>query len=280
MEVTARAKINLGLRINGLRPDGYHEISSVFQEIDLADKIDLHEIPSSRLALTCDQPDLPADESNLCLKAARLLRDTTGCQRGVQMELTKRIPLGAGLGGGSSDAAAVLLGLNRLWELNLDQNTLLDLAAKLGSDVPFFIYGGCCLVGGRGEELRKIDPLVTGSMVMVTPNIHISTVWAYKNIENYRLTSRQDFIKLQVYFQLEHSEALFREYFRNDFEPIIFAHYPVLQEFKEALLQTGAWYASLSGSGAALYGLYHDDQTAQIARDHLAAWGPTFLINL
>jgi 4-diphosphocytidyl-2-C-methyl-D-erythritol kinase len=280
MEITARAKINLGLRINGLRPDGYHEISSVFQEIDLADKIWLHEVSEAHLSLTCDRPDLPADDDNLCLKAARLLRETTACPRGVRIELTKHIPIGAGLGGGSSDAAAVLLGLNRLWELNLDQATLLDLAARLGSDVPFFIYGGCCLAGGRGEELRRIDPLVTGPMVLVAPNVPISTAWAYKNIETYRLTSKEDFIKFHVYFQMHHSPALFQEYLRNDFESLIFANYPVLRQLKEAFLKTGAWYASLSGSGSAVFGLYKKDKTAQAARGHVAAFGQTFLINL
>jgi 4-diphosphocytidyl-2-C-methyl-D-erythritol kinase len=280
MEITAPAKINLGLRINGLRPDGYHEISSVFQEIDLSDRIVLHQAADSRLSLICNSPDLAADETNLCLKAARLLRETTNCLGGVQMELTKIIPMGAGLGGGSSDAAAVLLGLNRLWELDLDQSTLLNLAARLGSDVPFFIFKGCCLAGGRGEELTKIDPLVSGPMVLVAPNIHISTAWAYKNIESYRLTSREDFVKLHVYFQIDYSVERFQACFKNDFEPLVFAHYPILRQLKETLLETGAWYASLSGSGSVVFGIYREAKIAQAALDQVSGFGQTFFINL
>jgi 4-diphosphocytidyl-2-C-methyl-D-erythritol kinase len=280
MELTARAKINLGLRINGLRPDGYHEIWSVMQEIGLADTILLKEAPNFSLTMTCDQANLPADETNLCLKAARLLQQEVGCQRGVHMELTKRIPVGAGLGGGSSDAAAVLKGLDRFWELKLDKSELLELAGRLGSDVPFFILGGCCLATGRGEILQEIASPVSGPMVLAIPNVHVSTAWAYKNIEDYPLTLREELIKLQVCFSKDLSQGPFKSLFSNDFEPLVFAHYPVLRQLKENLEQSGAWYASMSGSGSAVYGLYQDEETARQALAHVAFTGRTYYIQL
>lgn len=279
-ELIARAKINIGLRIDGLRPDGYHEIWSVMQEIGLTDSLRLHDAPDSLLSMACDQPDLPADESNLCLKAARLLAQETGCRRGVHLDLVKRIPVGAGLGGGSSDAAAVLTGLNRFWNLKLDQQALLDLAARLGSDVPFFILGGCCLATGRGEILRRIEPLVHGSLVLIAPNVHVSTAWAYKTIENYPLTSREDYIKFQGSLTGNLPQSQFKAVFKNDFEAPVFAYYPDLGRLKERLLESGAWYASLSGSGSAVFGLFQEEGGARKSQEQMAEWGRTYLIHL
>jgi 4-diphosphocytidyl-2-C-methyl-D-erythritol kinase len=280
MLLKARAKINIGLRILGPRPDGYHEIISVLQEIDLTDDLQLELAPDRSLTMTCDRPDLPADESNLCLKAARLLQETTGCQRGANITLTKRIPMGAGLGGGSSDAAATLKGLNRLWDLGLDQEVMLSLAARLGSDVPFFIQGGCCLALGRGEILRKMRALVHGPMILVVPNVHVSTTWAYKTIKNYPLTSREDYTIFQRSSKNELPLEQFRAIFINDFEPPIFDHYPGLCQLKNTLLTSGAWYASLSGSGSALYALFEEEATARQSLPQVASYGLTQLIYL
>ncbi|MFH1862114.1 MAG: 4-(cytidine 5'-diphospho)-2-C-methyl-D-erythritol kinase, partial [bacterium] len=141
----AKAKVNVGLRILGQRPDGYHEIWSILQEINLTDEIWMQDASDLSFSLTCNQKKLPTDDQNLCIRAAKLLHQVTGYPRGVALRLVKRIPIGAGLGGGSSDAAAVLKGLNELWQLSLSQDELLELASQLGSDVPFFIMGSCCV---------------------------------------------------------------------------------------------------------------------------------------
>ncbi len=267
LRIQARSKINLGLHIKGLRPDGYHEIWSILQEIrQPADELILRETPDFSLSLACDHPDLPIDQSNLCLRAAQALREHTNYPRGALIHLSKRIPLGAGLGGGSADAAAVFKGLNQLWGLGLDQETLLKLAASIGSDVPFFILGGCCVATGRGEVLQKIEPVIQDQVLLVCPPEQVSTVWAYKNIENYHLTQGKENV---IFFGSEQcsSRAEFYKQFSNDFEPLVFAHYPQLGKIKERLMAEGAVFASLSGSGSTVYAIFqHEEEAQRVAR--------------
>ncbi|RJP80382.1 MAG: 4-(cytidine 5'-diphospho)-2-C-methyl-D-erythritol kinase [Candidatus Zixiibacteriota bacterium] len=276
----ARAKVNMGLRILGQRADGYHEIWSILQEISLADEVRLREAPDFSLSMTCNTPGLPTDERNLCLKAARLLQETTGGRSGTAIELVKRVPVGAGLGGGSADAAAVLLGLNRLWGLDLDRRTLLDLAARLGSDVPFFILGGCCVATGRGEILEPRPAVTTDPMVLVTPSLHVSTAWAYKNIDNYPLTPPPENVIFQRFSKNDLRNPHFRKALNNDFEPLVFSHHPRLQAIKEQLLESGAYYASLSGSGSSLFGVYDSVETARAAVRMIQTGGHTYLLTM
>jgi 4-diphosphocytidyl-2-C-methyl-D-erythritol kinase len=277
--LTARAKVNIGLRITGVRSDGYHEIRSILQEIHLYDTILLHPAPDFSISMTCDDPDLPTDESNLCVRAAQILKRAAGRgEYGVQIRLIKRIPTGAGLGGGSSDAAAVLKGLNQFWELNLPPSELLKPAARLGSDVPFFILGGCCAVSGRGEKLRSRPPVIRHPLLLIVPKIRISTKWAYKNIKNYHLTSKRE----NIIFNGSKSDILtnpaLRRFLTNDFEPLVFQHYPPLGEIKELLLRNGAFFASLSGSGSSVYGVFENTNTAKQAIENIRVDGASYLL--
>ena len=276
--VKAPAKINVGLHILGLRPDGYHEIRTVLQQINLADEILLEDAPDLSLSLTGDRRDLPAGEKNLCMKAALLLRRRTGCPKGARIKLNKVIPIGAGLGGGSSDAAATLKALNQMWQTGLDQPTLMDLAAELGSDVPFFIAGGCCLAMGRGEILTQIDPIIRDQIVLICPNLRISTARAYENIGNYRLTSQMENIIFQNSLRKDLSNPEFYNTLTNDFESLVFAHYPVLEKLKKTLLMRGAYYSSLSGSGSALYGVFASSEKAKRASEEIQIKGKIYLL--
>lgn len=278
VRVKAPAKINIGLQILEKRADGYHEIRSVLQQINLYDEITLQRVPDSSLSLSCNQLDLPLGKENLCIQAAELLRWSTDCHLGVKMFLTKRIPWGAGLGGGSSDAAAVLKALNELWKLGLKKGELIKLASELGSDVPFFIEGGCCLATGRGEKLKKIKPIITDPILLICPEISISTAWAYKNIKKYRLTSKKE----NITFYDSLTKGLFdpsaRDVFRNDFESIVVQEYPLLKSLIARLYHYGAYFASLSGSGSSLYGVFSNKETAVQAAIELSDQKRNFLL--
>jgi 4-diphosphocytidyl-2-C-methyl-D-erythritol kinase len=274
----ARAKINIGLHVGALRPDGYHEIWSILQEINLADRLLLRDAPDFSLSMTCPSDAVPGDESNLCMKAARLLQKLTGCRRGVQIELEKNIPVGAGLGGGSSDAASVLKGLNQLWDLGLTQTELLVTAAKLGSDVPFFILGGCCRATGRGEILQPIASPLHGAILLVTPPVHVSTAWAYKNIDNYSLTYADENIIFEGFPLSGSANPELSRIFRNDFEPLVFSHYPFLGALKDQLMEAGAFFSSLTGSGSSLYAVFHKTEEARQALQRIQMAGNVVLI--
>ncbi len=274
----APAKINVGLRIVGKRPDGYHEIWSVLQEIDLCDEIALWDAPDFSFLLEGDSQGVPTGGTNLCLRAARSLQEASGHQGGARIRLRKVIPVGAGLGGGSSDAAAVLKGLNQLWETGFTRDELSRLGAQLGSDVPFFITGGCCLATGRGEIIKPLETPLQDPLVLVCPDVFISTEWAYKNIKNYHLTLAQD----DIIFQGSWREILSRfpeqDFFVNDFEPVVFNAYPDLEKIRDALRDAGAYFVSLSGSGSALFGLFREWERACEAAEKLALRWRTYCL--
>src|SRR5437867_6634005 len=181
LDIRAYAKINLGLRILRKREDGYHEIETVFHRVNIFDEIRLS--PSTGISLTCNDPDIPVNDDNLCMRAASALRDKYAVGKGVHIELKKTIPAGAGLGGGSSDAASTLLGLNQLWKLHLDRENLEPLALRIGSDIPYFLHEGSAYATGRGEKLEDIGIDIPCWIVLVYPKIQISTAWAYQNVQ-------------------------------------------------------------------------------------------------
>ena len=177
--LAARAKINLGLEILGKRRDGYHEIRSLMQSITLADRIEITSLTADRMRMVCPDSDLPENEQNLVLRAAVLLREHTGVRAGARLVLRKQIPIGSGLGGGSSDAAATLVGLNRVWGLRLPHRELIRIGSRLGSDVPFFIRGGTQLAEGRGERLTRLPSLPRLPVVILFPSVAVSTASIY-----------------------------------------------------------------------------------------------------
>jgi 4-diphosphocytidyl-2-C-methyl-D-erythritol kinase len=266
--IRANAKVNLALAVLYRRADGYHEIDTIIQEIDFHD--DVHLARSHEILFTCDDRRLPGDTTNLCVKAAVLLKRIFNIP-GISIVLKKRIPIGAGLGGGSSDAAAVLKGARMLYDLDVSDSQLLELAARLGSDVPFFISGGSCLARGRGEILKSIKLDTDFTILLITPNVEVSTVWAYKNLKIGLTKECYDFKFIGFKF---HNLAVssFKSEFYNDFEKIVFAAYPQLGEIKESLYAQGATFASLSGSGSALFGIFTSAGEAQRVQKNIASY--------
>ncbi|MDZ7356683.1 MAG: 4-(cytidine 5'-diphospho)-2-C-methyl-D-erythritol kinase [candidate division KSB1 bacterium] len=259
----AYAKINIGLQILGRRSDGYHEIETIFQQIDLYDEIIIQKTDHHGIELWSNDARLPLGESNLCVQAAKLIRQHSGRNDGVLIRLYKHIPLAAGLGGGSSDAAAVLRGLSRLWRLDLSLDRFHELAKELGADVPFFLYGGTALGTGIGDQIRPIELPFNFFCVLVYPNIEISSRWAFSNY-NFSLTKTKKSIKLSHLFFKGMTISDLRKVVRNDLEEVVLRRYPLLGEIKQMLYDRGAFFASMSGSGSTIYGLF-DNYTDAVA---------------
>jgi len=179
MRIRSFAKINLGIEVLGTRPDGYHDILTLFQSIDLADVLDISEPPGREIALSGDDPEIPWDGTNLVHRAASLLKKETGCPKGARIAVAKSIPAGKGLGGGSSNAAAALLGLNALWGLGLGREDLARLGGRLGADVPYFLEGGLCLGEGRGDRLTPLPDLSPASVLLAFPPFPVATAEIY-----------------------------------------------------------------------------------------------------
>lgn len=274
MILRAYAKINLGLQILAKRPDGYHEIETVFHQVNLFDEIEL--IPNDEdIRLTCDNRDVPTDENNLCIKAVKLMQEITGVREGVDIVLRKRIPLGAGLGGSSTDAATVLQGLKKLWSLDISANELRSLSATLGSDVPFFIDGGTAYATGRGEVLEPFELEVPYWILLVTPPVHVSTAWAYGNIA-LNPNVRRENLKALVSEHMQNPRVLVNK-LRNDFEPLIFRQFPEVMRAKELLVRGGADFALMSGSGSSVFGFFSD---AAYAKELAEAIAPMYRTSL
>jgi 4-diphosphocytidyl-2-C-methyl-D-erythritol kinase len=261
LSLPSNAKINIGLRIVGQREDGYHLLHTLFQEIDFSDHLTIRGLPTTDITLAITGSagmTLLPDASNLCYQAARLLQLKTGSRKGAHIHLEKHVPVGAGLGGGSSNAAAVLRALNQLWGIHLTDRELEEMAVELGADVPFFIRGGLQLGEGIGEILTPIKVGLPYSVLLVLPPTQISTAWAYD-----QWTGRQEQPAASTLDQLIREQSIPWEKFTNDFESIILKRHHQLKAIKEELLKAGAEYVSLSGSGSAIYGLFADPQLAE-----------------
>jgi 4-diphosphocytidyl-2-C-methyl-D-erythritol kinase len=254
------AKINLHLEVLGKRDDGLHELVTVFQTVSLCDELTF-ERTESGLEMQCDNPELPVDETNLVMRAGAELRRKTVVELGARISLRKRIPIGGGLGGGSSNAAVALVGLSRLWELNSTSEQLETIAKDLGSDVPFFLHGGTAVGSGRGEIIRPVDDFRVEYMIIVTPNAHVSTSKAYLGLGATNLTNEGSNRILNVSRAME---ILSRE-LKNDFEKTVFAAFPEIERVKSKLLELGAKQALLSGSGASVFGIFDNEETRQTA---------------
>lgn len=259
LELPAYAKINLCLNILDKRPDGYHEVVTVLQQIDLADRIVFTAREGGEITFSCEQPEVPLGDDNLCVRAARLLQGETDTQQGIELRLHKKIPMGAGLGGGSSDAAAVLLGLNKLWNLRLGVAELQRLASRLGSDVPFFIEGGTALGLGRGERLRRLHLSQDFVVLIVFPGLAISTAWAYGQA-NLSLTMRKKNIKLQSLIDKKIVDLTLLKTLGNDLEEVVFQRFSILNDIKRRLYESKATYAGMTGTGSALFGIFHNEK--------------------
>lgn len=273
MTVRSYAKINLGLRVLGRRPDGFHDISTVFHRVDLFDT--LHFEPADGgITLESNREDIPTDDGNLCVRAARLLLEQHRGS-GVHIVLQKRIPAGAGLGGGSSNAAAVLRHLPRLLGFRVPDEELLEMAALLGSDVPFFLQNGSAVARGRGEVLTYFPWSCPWWIVLVNPGIHVSTAWAYANL---RLAEHPEDPDLHALLdRAGWDRAALRDLLHNDFEAAVMETHSGIREVKERMLDAGAAGALMSGSGSSVFGLF-DEETE--ARACAASFPPEQLLSV
>ena len=270
----APAKINLTLRVLGRRRDGYHELDTVFQEISLADRLEFGSSLEWRLDI--EGADLDAGEDNLVTRAARGLSAASGVPCRAHVILRKEIPVDGGLGGGSSDAAVALIGLSRLWGLNWTRARLHELAAELGSDCAFFLYGGLARGRGRGEVLSLDEGSVPGHVVLVVPPFGVSTAWAYAE-GRFGLTDEQ---KSGIFnIRAEHATgAVWPDGVpSNDLENIVLARYDELGRVKRRLLECGASAALLSGSGSAVYAVFEERSRAMHAAQQHGAPYRTYL---
>lgn len=276
--VPAPAKVNLALCIGAVRDDGFHDLLSIFQAVDICDTVTLADLDTPEVRVTVSDASLPCDERNTAHRAARLIRDAHAPGRGIQIRLEKRIPSEAGLGGGSSDAAAVLRGLNSLWELGLSIEDLLPFAAAVGSDVPFFLTAGCALVGGRGERVEPLPHSLDARLVVAKPAVGVSTARAYADLDTMRAGREPDPCDEAVAAMCA---ALGRggvtgvaETLRNDLEAPALAAYPEIARLKADLLAEGAVGALLSGSGSAVFGLFASAEASRRCAAALAARWP------
>ena len=277
ISLKAPAKVNLFLEILGKRDDGYHEIETIMQEIDLADSLQFEETQEG-VTLECNDKNIPANQDNLVCKAANLILEECGIKKGVLINLEKNIPVGAGLGGGSSDAATTLKALNSLWKVGLNNEELMEFAAKLGSDIPFFINGKTALCRGRGELITPVEVRNRMDYIILFPRVHISTETIYKNLKIDLTKKRKDvsfFLDALKYSEVAGiSKLLF-----NRLEEIIFATYPDLLQVKSTLESFDFCGLSISGSGSAFFGLCNDRHQAEVIKSkvELSGMGNVFV---
>ena len=265
--VTAHAKVNLTLEVLGKRPDGYHEIRSVMRLLALHDTLRL--APDESLHVTCSVAAL-SGEANLAFKAAALLREATGFRSGATIFIDKAIPVAGGLGGGSSNAAATLQGLNELWQLGVPMTMLHDLAAQLGSDVPFFLYGGTALAEGRGERITAVPSLPACTVLLVNPGIAVSTAAIYGAV------TRDDYTDgaiSQVLAHLAPDTPPTHWPLANGLQRVTVQAYPVVEEILAALPAWGAVKSLMCGSGPTCFGLFDHEEAAQAAANQAQARG-------
>jgi 4-diphosphocytidyl-2-C-methyl-D-erythritol kinase len=270
--LAAPAKINLSLRILGKRPDGFHELETLMVPIGLADEIEIVHAPGHGISLCCNDPEIPADSGNLCVKAVELFREETGIAHGISISLMKRIPHGAGLGGGSSDAAAVLGGLNDLFDQPLVAEELALLAASLGSDVPFFLHHGPAVCRGRGEIVGEAPPIPERRILLIKPPFPVPTAWAYKRYAELRETG--------MTLPADSVQHLGSIGLVNDLEQPVFAKYLLLPVMKKWLRDHEAVESAfMTGSGSTMVAVIRESVTEQsvaaLRQDILTEFGET-----
>ncbi len=255
------AKVNLVLRVLGKRPDGYHDIFSVMQPISIYDEITIDVGPGEGIRVSCDSMSVPSDSTNLAYRAAAAYLQSAGVKKKVDITIKKNIPVAAGLGGGSSNAATVLLALDNILKTGLGEKALMDVASTLGSDVPFFILGGSAVATGRGEVLERVK-LPGFEYVLVNPGFPVPTAWVYNNLD---LTKTPENNILFYSKEALTSHEKLREFLVNDLDAVTIRKYPEVLRLKEMLLESGATAALMSGSGPTVFGVFPDSLTADTA---------------
>ena len=264
IETKAYAKINLALDVTGVRDDGYHEVRMVMQTLSLHDRIYIMETDNDSITMTTNLPFLPADRSNLAYLAAQFFMEETGIKKGLHISLNKHIPVSAGLAGGSSDAAAVLRGLNVLFNAKVPNEKLMEIAARLGADVPYCLMGGTVLSEGIGEKLTSLFNAPYASCLLIKPSFSVSTKHIYEKLDLNTVKHHPDIDKM-IAAITSGSHSAICEASENILEPVTTAEYPEVAEIKKLLLENGADCAVMSGSGPTVFGLYNDKEKAKEA---------------
>lgn len=260
------AKVNLLLRILGKRADGYHELETVFQELDWYDELEFRDDDS--FTLEVQGADLPSGESNLVVKAARLLSKAAGVGCRGRLVLKKNLPVQGGVGGGSSNAAIALLGLNRLWRLNWPVSRLDSLAKELGADCPFFLYGGLARATGRGDVIEPLKGRSEGMFVLVCPPFGVETAWAFSQVR-VPLTEVEKNVIFSPLWSSGRGESHPVDFLSNDLENIVFQRHEGLIGLRDSLLEAGAVASLLSGSGSTVFGIFESHEQADAAKRKL-----------
>jgi 4-diphosphocytidyl-2-C-methyl-D-erythritol kinase len=275
------AKINLGLHILKKRSDGFHDIETTFKIITLHDHIRVVKNKTDSPRVISAAAFMPKDETNICIRALNLLRQKTGCNIGVDLHIVKHIPIGAGLGGGSSDAAGILVGFNEFAKMGLKEKELMSLGMELGSDVPFFIgyllgYGNTAIGRGRGESLDFYSWNLNEKVLLVYPNVIVSTAWAYANFNKY-INMGMDKIsslnltntKKNIMFSANFEKPMF---FDNFFEPLVFAEHPEVRTVYDLLEMEQPLLTSMSGSGSTIYAVFQEDRELESVLKNLSGY--------
>jgi 4-diphosphocytidyl-2-C-methyl-D-erythritol kinase len=260
------AKINLCLSVLGRRPDGYHDVEMLMQMVGLSDRVTVS-IGGRGISVQCDDRAVPSGEGNIAWKAAAEMVRIAGNEVGLEIEIEKNIPVAAGLGGGSGNAAAVLAATNKLLGLGLDRSQLAEIGARLGMDVPFFLHGPTAIARGRGEIITKLPPLQRLRVLLVNPGFATSTAWVYNNV-NLRLTKKAGCNKISSLNLRNIVIGL-----HNDLESVTAAAHPVINRIKKALLDAGAVGALMSGSGPTVFGIFKAETVCRDAADRLSREG-------
>lgn len=262
IERKAYAKINLGLDVTGVREDGYHIVKMIMQNVDLYDTLTFEDNDSGEIVLTASTDKIETDERNLICKVARQLKDKFNVKQGVTMHLVKRIPVAAGMAGGSTDGAATYLALNELWGLNLSKKELCELAVSLGADIPYCIIGGTALAEGIGEELTAISDMPTCHLVIAKPAIDVSTGWVYKELDSREGIKHPDIDGIKVAIE-EGNLNKMCALIGNVLEEVTASKYKEVGQLEEILRKEGAVGAFMTGSGPTVFGVFDKKDAAE-----------------
>jgi 4-diphosphocytidyl-2-C-methyl-D-erythritol kinase len=262
--LSAPAKINYLLDVIGKRADGYHDLRMIMQRVNLCDKITLTLTNSPGINVICNSKGAPDGPKNIAWKAARALLDLSEYDSGVRIEIVKKIPVAAGLGGGSSDAASVLMGMNELLQLGLTEQILMETGCKLGADIPFFVFKKTALAEGIGEKLTSLPKVPKCWILLVNPGIRISTAWVYRSLQ---LTSKKELNRLPEFFEsIEDVVSILS----NDLESVTIPAFPIIADIKARLMKLGAVGSMMSGSGSTVFGVFTCFDSADFARREIA----------
>lgn len=272
IKVKALAKVNLGLDILRKREDGYHDVRMIMQTIHLYDQLEIKKTKEPGIHITANLDFLPTDENNLIYKAAKLMQDTYRLEQGVDVNLQKHIPVAAGMAGGSTDAAAVLYGMNELFALKLKRKKLMELGVSIGADVPYCLMRGTALAEGIGEQLKSLPPMPKCPVLIAKPAVSVSTKFVYEHLKLDENTVHPD-IDAQLAALSKGDLKGVAAHMGNLLETVTIQAYPVIDEIKRCMLENGAINAMMSGSGPTVFGLFEDEGIAKKALETMRETG-------